>query len=62
MRASGEAQCPLPKYVQEPNNTMNSMEDVFYNICGIVEGSWWEFAQVSLVVSSNSILCYKKQF
>lgn len=48
MRASGEAQCPLPKFVEQPNSTDYSIEDVFFNICGLVEGSWWQFAQVSL--------------
>lgn len=48
MRASGEAQCPLPKYVLEPNNTAHSIEDVFFNICGLVNGTWSDFFSVSL--------------
>lgn len=50
MRASGEAQCPRPKFVMQPNNTDSSIEDVFYNICGIVEGGWIDFGKVSFFV------------
>ncbi|XP_037036873.1 uncharacterized protein LOC119074692 isoform X2 [Bradysia coprophila] len=49
MKASGEAQCPIPKYVLEPNNTQ-SINDVFFNICGLVDGSWWEFAKTGYCV------------
>jgi len=38
MRQSGEAQCPSPKYVDDPTNTNHSIQDVFYNICGLVDG------------------------
>lgn len=48
MKASGEAQCPMPKYVQDANNT-ESINDVFFNICGLVDGSWWEFAKVKYI-------------
>lgn len=48
LRASAEAQCPRPKYVQQPNNTANSIEDVFLNICGVLEGGLINFGIVSL--------------
>jgi hypothetical protein len=38
MRNSGEAQCPSPKYVEDPTDYSYSLQDVFLNICGFVEG------------------------
>lgn len=48
MRASGEAQCPIPKAVQNANDTTYSIQQVYRNICGLVDGNWWEFAKVTL--------------
>lgn len=48
MRSSGEAQCPDPKYVDDPTDTDYSMQDVFLNICGFMEGSWYNQIKVSL--------------
>lgn len=38
MRNSGEAQCPSPKFVEDPTDYSYSIQDVFKNICGLVEG------------------------
>lgn len=50
MRSSGQAHCPLPKYVQDPTNTTYSIEDVFLNVCGFVEGNLLEQLEVNLIV------------
>lgn len=50
MRNSGEAQCPSPKYVQDPTDTNYSIQDVFFNICGLVEGSTADLLSVSILV------------
>lgn len=47
MRNSGEAQCPSPKRVQDPTDHKYSIQEVFFNICGLVEGSTTEVAYVS---------------
>jgi len=39
MRQSGEARCPSPKHVEDPTNTAYTIQDVFFNICGLVDGS-----------------------
>lgn len=49
MRNSGEAQCPNPKYVKDPTNTDYSIQDVFFNICGLVDGGWYN--QISVCLS-----------
>lgn len=48
MRQSGEAQCPNPKYVNDPTNTNYSIQDVFFNICGLIDGSFFNQISVSL--------------
>lgn len=48
MRESGEAQCPIPKYVQDPTNTDNTIQDVFFNICGLIDGGFFNQVRVSL--------------
>lgn len=48
MRQSGEAKCPSPKYVNDPTNTNYSIQDVFFNICGLIDGSLMDQISVSL--------------
>lgn len=48
MRQSGEARCPSPKYVEDPTNYDYSIQDVFFNICGLIDGSWYNQISVSL--------------
>lgn len=52
MRQSGEAQCPNPKVVQDPTNTDYSIQDVFFNICGLVDGTFFDQIRVSLRLES----------
>lgn len=47
MRKSGEAQCPYPKHVQDPTDTNYSIQDVFFNICGLIDGSFFHQIRVS---------------
>ena len=53
MRNSGEAQCPSPKYVEDPTDTNYSIQDVFFNICGLVEGSTAQKVSVSIGLVFN---------
>lgn len=48
MRQSGEAQCPNPKQVQDPTNTYYSIQEVFFNICGLVDGGILDQIKVCL--------------
>lgn len=48
MRISGEAQCPIDKHVEDPTDTNYSIEDVFFNICGLIDGSFFNQLRVSL--------------
>lgn len=41
MRISGEAQCPIDKHVEDPTDTNYSIEEVFFNICGLIDGSFF---------------------
>ncbi|XP_037026030.1 uncharacterized protein LOC119067256 [Bradysia coprophila] len=38
LRGSGEAQCPTPKEVKNPTDRNYSIQEVFFNICGLVQG------------------------
>ncbi|XP_037049159.1 uncharacterized protein LOC119083545 [Bradysia coprophila] len=38
MRTSSEALCPSPKHVQNTTDERFSIEEVFFNVCGIVAG------------------------
>ncbi len=37
MRESAEARCAVKKHVQDPTNRCFSIQEVFFNICGLVE-------------------------
>ncbi|XP_037049151.1 uncharacterized protein LOC119083535 [Bradysia coprophila] len=39
MRSSGEALCPVTKRVQDPTDTNYSIAEVYFNICGFVDGT-----------------------
>lgn len=37
MRNSAEARCAVKKYVEDPTDTCFSIQEVFFNVCGLVE-------------------------
>lgn len=43
---SAEARCPIPKQVEDPMDTSYSIQDVFFNVCGLVEGNIWNMVKV----------------
>lgn len=49
MRASGEAQCPEPKEVQNSNDTSHSIRRVFRNFCGVLFGNQTQQIAVKLI-------------
>lgn len=39
MRWSSEARCPIPKRVENTMGTRYTIQEVFYNVCGLTEGN-----------------------
>lgn len=62
MRSSANALCPNPKYVQDPTDTRYSIADVFVNVCGLVEGSAEQIAEVILCFSLHFFVTLNLQF
>jgi len=50
LRESSEARCPSPKYVQDPTNLNYTIQDVFLNACGLVDGNALETIATSTCV------------
>ncbi|KAG4065881.1 hypothetical protein HA402_012559 [Bradysia odoriphaga] len=47
LRQSGEAQCPAPKVVENPTDRNYSIQEVFFNVCGFVQGNVLDITAVS---------------
>lgn len=51
LRSSREAHCPIPKVVDNPIDTNFTIQEVFFNVCGFVEGYFWDQMAVSYYLS-----------
>lgn len=60
MRQSAEARCANPKHVENPIDTRNSIEEVFFNVCGLVEGNSTQRNEVNCM--SRLLKIYLKMY